>query len=47
MKTKKCKEKNNVMGVPTVIIFEDGKEKQRLVGLKTKQDYVRAFEQNI
>lgn len=33
-----------VMGIPTVILFEDGKEKERFVGVRAKEDYVAAID---
>lgn len=34
-------QKNGVMGVPTLILFRNGKESKRLVGLRTKKDLVK------
>ena len=32
-----------VMGIPTVILFEDGAEKQRFVGVQPKEIYAQAL----
>lgn len=34
-------QKYGVMSVPTMIIFESGKEKKRMVGLRSKEDLVK------
>ena len=35
--------KYNVMSIPTVIVFEDGKEKSRIVGSKTKAEILASL----
>lgn len=37
-------EKYKVKNLPTVIVFKDGEEVERLVGRKTKQEYKQLFE---
>ncbi len=32
-----------IMGVPTMIVFENGKERDRLVGFRPKQDIIKAL----
>ncbi len=34
----------NVMSVPTMILFEDGKEKKRMVGLRTRADLLKELQ---
>lgn len=36
--------KHGVRGVPTILVFEGETEKHRIVGLKSKQEYIKAFE---
>ena len=36
--------KYNVMGIPTVIFFKNGKEEKRLVGVQPKQKYTEQIE---
>ena len=38
--------KYGVMSVPTMILFKDGKEVQRLVGLRQKKQILEAFKNN-
>lgn len=35
--------KYNVMSIPTLIVFEDGKEKSRIVGSKTKAEILASL----
>lgn len=35
---------NSIMGIPAVLFFVDGKEVERLVGLRGKSDYVAVLE---
>lgn len=35
-----------VMSVPTMIVFEDGKEKKRIIGLRNKADLLKELEVN-
>jgi len=37
-------QKYEVSGIPTVIIFEKGEIKERIVGFRMKQDYIDAIE---
>jgi len=41
---KELQRTNNIQGIPTVIVFENGTEKKRLVGVKSKTEYINAFE---
>ena len=41
---KDTKEQYGVAGIPTVIVLENGTEIKRLVGLKSKNEYIKAFE---
>ncbi|MFW6109948.1 MAG: thioredoxin [Patescibacteria group bacterium] len=34
-----------IQGIPTVLVFKDGKLRQRLVGVRSKQAYRKALEQ--
>lgn len=34
-----------VMSIPAIIIFRDGKEIKRIVGLNPKEEYIKALEQ--
>lgn len=36
-------DKHKVTGVPTVLLFVNGKEKASIVGLRSRRDYVSAF----
>jgi thioredoxin 1 len=36
---------NEVMSIPTLILFKDGKEEIRVIGSKTKSDFVKELEQ--
>lgn len=49
-----CKEKaedvfatQNLQGVPTIIIFKDGKEQDRVVGLISKEDLSKKIEESL
>ena len=33
----------NVMSIPTLILFKDGKEEKRLVGLRDKEEFLSLF----
>ena len=33
-----------VMSIPTVVLFEDGNETKRFVGVKTKEEYIKELE---
>lgn len=35
---------NQVMSIPTLILFENGEEKLRIIGSKTKGDFVKELE---
>jgi thioredoxin 1 len=37
----------NVMNIPTLILFKDGKEIERIVGVTTKEDIIRKIDKAI
>lgn len=39
--------KFNIMGVPTLILFEDGKEIEHIVGMRSKEDLMLLIDKNL
>ena len=40
---KKLAQRHGVMSIPTVVLFEDGVEKERFVGIQPKETYTAAL----
>lgn len=38
--------KYQVRGIPTIVLFKDGEPKERLVGVRSKEEYKQAIEKN-
>lgn len=38
--------KYQIQGIPTAVLFKDGEPKQRLVGVRSKEEYKQAIENN-
>ncbi|MDD3661506.1 MAG: thioredoxin [Candidatus Dojkabacteria bacterium] len=43
---RKTAEEYRIMSIPAVFVFKDGKQVEELIGLRQKEDYVRAVRQH-
>jgi thioredoxin 1 len=45
--SKKLAEKYNIMSIPAVVLFKDGKQIEKVVGLRQEKDYVSLINQQL